>query len=25
VGINTFLDVEHLFPHFGLPAVPSDA
>jgi RNA polymerase sigma-70 factor (ECF subfamily) len=25
VGINTFLDVERLFPHFGLPAVPPDA
>src|SRR3954447_6029480 len=25
VGINTFLDVGRLFPHFGLPAVPPDA
>jgi RNA polymerase sigma-70 factor, ECF subfamily len=25
VGINTFLDVERLFPHFGLPPVPPDA
>jgi RNA polymerase sigma-70 factor (ECF subfamily) len=24
-GINTFLDVERLFPLFGLPAVPPDA
>jgi RNA polymerase sigma-70 factor (ECF subfamily) len=25
VGINTFLDVDRLFPLFGLPAVPPDA
>src|SRR4051794_17798352 len=25
VGINTFLDVERLFPAFGLPPVPPDA